>query len=88
MKNLMSFEELNESLPRQKSIDQFNNLRKLTKGIDIGDRIDQDGSKMANGKYSRNVIDSGIESYADYEKSNKNFNSSWNLKGKMSPYEK
>jgi len=31
--------ELNESLPREQTVKQWKRLRKLTKGIDIGDRI-------------------------------------------------
>jgi hypothetical protein len=88
MKYLLKFEEINESLPRQNSVEQLKNLRKLTKGIDIGDRIENDGSNMANSMYSRNIIDSGIESYSDFEKHNKKFQSSWNLKNMLSPFSK
>ena len=79
-------EEINESLPRQKSVDQLKALRKLTKGIDIADRIPDLMKQGANIHYSRNVIDSGIESYEDFEKKNKSFIPSWNLKHLMSPY--
>jgi hypothetical protein len=39
MKYLKRFSEINESLPRQHTVDQLKRLRKLTKGTDIGDRI-------------------------------------------------
>lgn len=81
-------EKINESLPRQKSVDQLKALRKLTKGVDIGDRIPDLMKQGANIHYSRNVIDSGIESYEDYEKKNKSFVSSWNLKNLMGPFNK
>jgi hypothetical protein len=32
------------------------------------------------------VVDSGIESYEDFEKHNKKFIPSWNLKHLLSPY--
>lgn len=86
MKNFKEFEKINESLPRQKSVDQLNSLRKLTKGVDIGDRIPDMMKQGANIHYSRNVIDSGIESYKDFEKKNKSFIPSWNLKHLMSPF--
>jgi len=86
MRHLKSFDEINESLPRQHTVDQLKALRKKTKGIDIGDRI-SDMSKQGNNiSYSGNAVDRGIESYEDYEKSNKNFISSWNLKHLMSPF--
>lgn len=84
--NVTKIEKIDESLPRQKSVDQLKALRKLTKGIDIADRIPDLMKQGANIHYSRNVIDSGIESYEDYEKNNKNFISSWNLKNLMSPF--
>jgi hypothetical protein len=84
--NLIEGAQLNESLPRQKSVDQLKALRKQTRGIDIGDRIPDLIKQGANIQYSRNVIDSGIESYEDFEKSNKRFIPSWNLKHLISPF--
>lgn len=89
MKNIKSFNDyIKESFPSQKSVDQLKAVRKLSKGIDIGDRIPDLMKQGANIHYSRNVVDSGIESYEDYEKKNKTFISSWNLKHLMSPYPK
>lgn len=84
--NIIEGSEVNESLPRQKSVDQLKALRKLTKGVDIADRIPDLMKQGANIHYSRNVIDSGIESYEDFEKKNKSFIPSWNLKHLMSPF--
>ena len=64
----------------------MNKLRKMTKGIDIGDRISNLNKQGANIQYYRNVVDSGIESYEDYEKKNKSFVPSWNLKHLLSPF--
>jgi hypothetical protein len=87
-KILTFIDYVNESLPRQHSVDQFKKLRKITKGIDIADRIPDLKKQGANIHYSRNVIDTGIESYEDYEKANKKFIPSWNLKHLLSPYSK
>ena len=84
---LEEFDHVNESLPRQHTVEQWEKLRKLTKGIDIGDRISDLNKQGANIQYYQNVVDSGIESYEDFEKHNKKFIPSWNLKGKLSPFE-
>jgi hypothetical protein len=85
---ILKFDEfqLNESLPRKQTVDQWNKLRKMTKGVDIGDRISDLNKQGANIQYIQNPVDSGIESYEDYEKHNKKFVSSWNLKGMLSPF--
>lgn len=89
MKHLLTyndFEKIWESLPPQKSVDQLKMVRKMSKGIDIADRIPDLMKQGANIHYNRNVIDSGVESYEDYMKSGKSFIPSWNLKGLMSPF--
>jgi hypothetical protein len=78
MKHIKKF---NESLPNKSSIDQLNKVRKISKGIDIGDKISDMNKQGANISYIHNPIDTGIESYEDFEKKNKKFNSSWNIKG-------
>jgi hypothetical protein len=78
--------ELNESLPRQRTVDQLKALRKMTKGTDIGDRISDLTKQGANIQYAQNPLDSGIESYEDFERHNKKFVPSWNLKHLMSPF--
>lgn len=63
---IYNFEEfITESLPRQQSVDQLKKLRKVTKGIDIGDRISDMNKQGANIHYIQNPIDTGIESYED-----------------------
>jgi hypothetical protein len=75
-----------EALPKQQTVDQLKKIRKMTKGIDIGDRISDLNKQGANIQYYRNTIDSGIESYEDFEKKNKKFVPSWNLKHLISPF--
>lgn len=78
--------ETNESLPRQQTVDQWNKLRKMTKGIDIGDRVSDMNKQGANIQYIHNPVDTGIESYEDFEKHNKKFIPGWNLKHLTSPF--
>lgn len=80
--------QINESLPREHSIEQLKRIRKISKGIDIGDRIPDLKKQGANIHYYQNPIDSGIESFEEFEKNNKKFVPSWNLKGMISPYSK
>ena len=78
--------EINESLPRQHTVDQWEKLRKITKGVDIGDRISDLNKQGANIQYYQNVVDTGIESYEDFEKHNKKFIPGWNVNGLTSPF--
>ena len=69
MKHLLRFQELTEgALPRKKTVDQWKKLRKLTKGTDIGDKISDMNKQGANIHYIHNPIDTGIESYEDYQR--------------------
>jgi hypothetical protein len=88
MKYLKKFndESINESLPRERTVQQWERLRKMTKGIDIGDRISDMNKQGSNIQYIQNPVDTGIESYEDYEKHNKKFIPSWNLKHLLSPF--
>jgi hypothetical protein len=86
LKKFSEWEEIFESLPRQQTVDQLKKLRKLTKGIDIGDRISDMNKQGANIQYIQNPIDTGVESYEDYQKHNKKFIPSWNLKHLTSPF--
>lgn len=80
-------DETNEgALPRQSTINQLKRIRKITKGIDIGDRIPDMKKQGANVAYIHNPVDTGIESYEDFEKHNKSFVPSWNLKHLISPF--
>jgi hypothetical protein len=80
------FEVTNESLPRQQSVDQLKRVMKISDKTDIGNRVSDMNKQGANIQYIQNPIDSGIESYEDYEKHNKKFVSSWNLKGMLGPF--
>jgi hypothetical protein len=70
MKHLLYFDQVNENLPRQSTVDQLKRLRKLTKGIDIGDRISDMNKQGANIHYISNPVDTGIESIEQYWKHN------------------
>lgn len=61
------------ALPQQHTVDQLNKVRRMSKGTDIGDRIGDMNKQGANIQYIRNPIDSGIESYQDFQKKNKKF---------------
>lgn len=76
----------NESLPRQQSVNQLKRVMKVSAKTDIGNRISDMNKQGANVQYIQNPIDSGIESYEDFEKHNKKFIPSWNLKHLLSPF--
>jgi len=78
--------ETNESLPRQQSVNQLKKVMKMSAKTDIGNRISDMNKQGANIQYIQNPIDSGIESYEDFEKKNKSFVPSWNLKHLLSPF--
>jgi hypothetical protein len=80
------FEVTNESLPRQQSVDQLKRVMKQSSKTDIGNRISDMNKQGANIQYIQNPIDSGIESFEDWQKHNKKFVSSWNLKGMLGPF--
>jgi hypothetical protein len=84
---IMRFSEFNEgALPRQETVNQLKRLRKATKGIDIGDRVPNLKKQGANIHFDRNPVDSGVESYEDFEKQNKGFRPGWNARGEISPF--
>jgi len=56
------------SLISKHNLDQLKMVRKLSKGIDIGDKIKQVG---ANQDWIKNPLDSYIETYDDYMKNAK-----------------
>ena len=80
------FNKINEALPQQHTVDQLKRVRKLSKGIDIGDRISDMNKQGSNISYLRNPIDTGIESQQDWDKEQKKFIPSWNIKHLLSPY--
>ncbi len=80
------FEKTNEALPRQQSVDQLKRVMKISAKTDIGNRISDMNKQGANIQYIQNPIETGIESYEDFEKKNKKFISSWNAKGLVDPF--
>jgi hypothetical protein len=72
MRHLVTFDELSEgALPSERSKKQWVKLRKITKGVDIGDKISDMNKQGANIQYIHNPVDTGIESYEDYQKNAK-----------------
>lgn len=81
------FEEfITESLPTQKSVDQLKRVMKISAKTDIGNRISDMNKQGANIQYIQNPIETGIESKEEYDKHNRKFVSSWNLKGMLGPF--
>jgi hypothetical protein len=78
--------DLNESLPNQRSVDQLERVMKISAKTDIGNRISDMNKQGANIHYIQNPIDSGIESREEYDKHNKSFRPSWNLKHLLGPF--
>ena len=78
--------EVNESLPRKQTVDQLKRVMKMSAKTDIGNRISDMNNQGANIQYIQNPIDSGIESYEDFEKHNKKFITGWNVKGLLGPF--
>ena len=80
------FEMTNEALPNQKTVDQLKKVMKQSAKTDIGNRVSDMNKQGANIQYIQNPIETGIESREDYDKHNKQFVSSWNLKGMLGPF--
>lgn len=84
---VLSFDEFNEgALPREETVKQLKKLRKLTKSTDIGDRVPNMKKQGANIHFMHNPVDTGVESYEDFEKHNKKFKPGWNARGETSPF--
>jgi hypothetical protein len=84
---IMRFDDFNEgALPREETVKQLKKLRKLTKSTDIGDRVPNMKKQGANIHFMHNPVDTGIESYEDFEKHNKKFKPGWNTRGETSPF--
>lgn len=79
-------DSIKESLPRQSTLDQLKRIRKISKGTDIGDRISDMNKQGANIGYIHNPVDTGIESYEEFQKKNQSFTPNWNLKHLMNPF--
>lgn len=59
--------ELNESMLPKRSLEQLKRIRKITKNIDIGDRI-PDENYPNQIDHTTNAIDKDIQTYSDYLK--------------------
>lgn len=70
-------EYIGESMLNDHSLKQFQMIRKLTKGIDIGDRIPK--MKGANLNNIKNNLDHHIETMEEYWRNNKNYKTNGHL---------
>lgn len=76
----ISFSFFEGALPRESTVKQLKELRKKTKGTDIGDKISDMSKQGANIAYIRNPIDTGIESMETFWKKSKKFKANQNIK--------
>ena len=75
-----------EALPQKKTVDQLKMVRKLSKGIDIGDRISNMNKEGQNITWIRNPIDTGIETQQDYDKSNRKFKQFRHIQNRLNAF--
>jgi hypothetical protein len=59
------------ALPQESTVKQLEKIRKKTKKVTIDDKVASMSKKGANLQYYRNPIDTGIESYQDFERNNR-----------------
>lgn len=70
--HILKFQELVEgALPRKRTEEQLKELRRKTKSVTIDDKISDMNKQGANIQYIHNPVDTGIESYEDYQKNAK-----------------
>ena len=63
-----------EALPQESTVNQLKKIKKTIDkeiGGDIGDKISDMNKQGANIQYIRNPIETGIESYQDFERKNR-----------------
>jgi hypothetical protein len=77
MENILKFKDFirEGALPQESTVKQLKKIKKKIDkeiGGDIGDKISDMNKQGANIDYIRNPIETGIESYQDYQKNNKN----------------
>lgn len=75
-----------EALPSEHNLNQLKELRKKTRGVDIGDRVPNMKKQGANIHFMHNPVDDHVETQEDFEKHNKKFIPSWNTKHLTSPF--
>jgi hypothetical protein len=59
------------ALPQESTVKQLKKIRKKTKSVTIDDKVADMSKKGHNLQYYRNPIDTGIESYQDFQRKNK-----------------
>lgn len=72
MEHLKRFDE--EALPQESTVNQLKSIKKTMNreiGGDIGDKISDMNKQGANIDFIRNPIETGIESYQDFQRKNR-----------------
>ena len=64
------YEDLEEGLVPENSLKQLNDVRKVSKSTDIGEKTRLKGPNMV---YDRSALDTKVETYKDYTKTQKDF---------------
>ena len=78
--NVSDVDSTNESMVQSNSMAQLRMVRRLSKSDDIGDRTANIGANLPNSTYIHNPIDTGVETYQDFQRHNKKFQPNWNVK--------
>lgn len=72
MENIFNYKEfISESLIRSNSLRQLEEVKRLSKGTDIGEKTND--SKFGNTICIKNPIDSLLDTYEDQQEENKKF---------------
>ena len=80
IKRFNDFNEIDECLVPENSLRQLNDVRKISKSTDIGEKTRLKGPNMV---YDRSALDGKVETYEDYVKSQKDYvqkNNKWVVK--------
>lgn len=68
------------AVPQEHNLQQLKDVRKKSRGTDIGDKIEDIKKTTSNIQWIKNPIDSKIETQLDVDRSNDKFEPNWNLK--------
>ena len=67
---ILKFDDFNEAVLNNKSLDQLKKVREIAKGTDIGDRISDMNNEGENIINIKNVLDTPVETREDFETTN------------------
>lgn len=68
---ILKFDDFNEAVVNNKSLEQLKKVREISKGTDIGDRISDMNNEGENIINIKNVLDTKVETREDFDKSNR-----------------